>query len=117
MSETNAKKMEAEIGLGVACRIGRTVGGIGLTDTTMGTCSFSLLSSKTHVSQTLDMRTTYWPLYGCERFSFLTHKTVKITRHKQAASSVKLLPTWPVFGDFWRRQGLAGMNKDVNTAA
>jgi hypothetical protein len=44
-------------------------------------------------------------------------KTVEITRHKQAASGVQPPSTWAVFGDIWRREGLAGINKGVNAVA
>lgn len=44
-------------------------------------------------------------------------KTAEITRHKQAASGVQPPSTWAVFGDIWRREGLAGINKGVNAVA
>jgi len=44
-------------------------------------------------------------------------KTVEITRHKQAATGVKPPSTWAVFGDIYRREGLAGINKGVNAVA
>jgi hypothetical protein len=44
-------------------------------------------------------------------------KTVEITRHKQAATGVKPQSTWAVFGDIFRKEGLAGVNKGVNAVA
>ncbi|KAF8349765.1 mitochondrial carrier domain-containing protein [Amanita rubescens] len=44
-------------------------------------------------------------------------KTVEITRHKTAATGVKPPSTWAVFGDIYRREGLAGVNKGVNAVA
>jgi hypothetical protein len=44
-------------------------------------------------------------------------KTAEITRHKQAATGVKPPSTWAVFGDIYRREGLAGINKGVNAVA
>jgi hypothetical protein len=44
-------------------------------------------------------------------------KTAEITRHKQAATGIKPPSTWAVFGDIWRREGLAGINKGVNAVA
>jgi len=44
-------------------------------------------------------------------------KTAEITRHKQAASGVKPPSTWAVFGDIYRREGIAGINKGVNAVA
>lgn len=44
-------------------------------------------------------------------------KTVEITRHKQAASGVKPASTFAVFGDIYRREGIAGINKGVNAVA
>ncbi|KAG8907552.1 Mitochondrial DNA replication protein yhm2 [Tulasnella sp. 403] len=46
-----------------------------------------------------------------------TMKTVEITRHKQAASGVKPMSTWAVFGDIYRREGIRGINKGVNAVA
>ncbi|KAI5787198.1 mitochondrial carrier domain-containing protein [Geopyxis carbonaria] len=44
-------------------------------------------------------------------------KTVEITRHKQAATGVKPPSTFAVFGDIYRREGIAGINKGVNAVA
>ncbi|KAF9015515.1 mitochondrial carrier [Cyathus striatus] len=44
-------------------------------------------------------------------------KTVEITRQKTAASGVKPPSTWAVFGEIYRREGLAGVNKGVNAVA
>jgi len=44
-------------------------------------------------------------------------KTAEITRHKQAATGIKPPSTWAVFGDIYRREGLAGINKGVNAVA
>jgi len=44
-------------------------------------------------------------------------KTVEITCHNQAASGVKPPSICPVFGDIWRREGLARIDKDVNAVA
>ncbi|KAH8835861.1 mitochondrial carrier domain-containing protein [Flagelloscypha sp. PMI_526] len=44
-------------------------------------------------------------------------KTVEITRAKTAATGVKPPSTWAVFGDIYRREGLAGVNKGVNAVA
>ncbi|KAG8897899.1 Mitochondrial DNA replication protein yhm2 [Tulasnella sp. 417] len=44
-------------------------------------------------------------------------KTVEITRHKQAATGVKPMSTWAVFGDIYRREGIRGINKGVNAVA
>ena len=44
-------------------------------------------------------------------------KAVEVTGHKQAASGIKPPSTWVVFGDIWRREGLAGINKGVNAVA
>lgn len=46
-----------------------------------------------------------------------TMKTVEITRHKQAATGVKPMSTWAVFGDIYRREGIRGINKGVNAVA
>jgi len=46
-----------------------------------------------------------------------TMKTAEITRHKQAAAGVKPPSTWALFGDIYRREGLAGINKGVNAVA
>jgi len=39
------------------------------------------------------------------------------SRHKTAATGVKPPSTWAVFGDIYRREGLAGVNKGVNAVA
>jgi len=44
-------------------------------------------------------------------------KTAEITRHKQAATGIKPPSTWAVFGDIYRREGIAGINKGVNAVA
>jgi len=44
-------------------------------------------------------------------------KTAEITRAKTAATGVKPPSTWAVFGDIYRREGLAGVNKGVNAVA
>ncbi|KAG6911539.1 hypothetical protein DXG01_011841 [Tephrocybe rancida] len=44
-------------------------------------------------------------------------KTAEITRHKTAATGVKPPSTWAVFGEIYRREGLAGVNKGVNAVA
>ena len=44
-------------------------------------------------------------------------KTVEITRHKVASAGVKPPSTWAVFGDIYRKEGLAGINKGVNAVA
>lgn len=44
-------------------------------------------------------------------------KTAEITRHKTAATGVKPPSTWAVFGDIYRREGIAGVNKGVNAVA
>lgn len=44
-------------------------------------------------------------------------KTVEITRHKVAASGVKPPSTWAVFGEIYKKEGLAGVNKGVNAVA
>jgi hypothetical protein len=44
-------------------------------------------------------------------------KTVEITRQKTAATGVKPPSTWAVFGEIYRREGLAGVNKGVNAVA
>ncbi|KAG9027812.1 Mitochondrial DNA replication protein yhm2 [Tulasnella sp. JGI-2019a] len=46
-----------------------------------------------------------------------TMKTVEITRHKQAATGVKPMSTWAVFGDIYKREGIKGINKGVNAVA
>ncbi|KIL71796.1 hypothetical protein M378DRAFT_183143 [Amanita muscaria Koide BX008] len=44
-------------------------------------------------------------------------KTVEITRQKTVATGAKPPSTWAVFGDIYRREGLAGVNKGVNAVA
>ncbi|EIM19968.1 mitochondrial carrier [Wallemia mellicola CBS 633.66] len=44
-------------------------------------------------------------------------KTVEITRHKEAASGVPPPSTWKVFGDIYKAEGIAGINKGVNAVA
>lgn len=44
-------------------------------------------------------------------------KTAEITRHKQAEAGIKPPSTWAVFGDIYRREGIAGINKGVNAVA
>ncbi|KAF9527820.1 mitochondrial carrier domain-containing protein [Crepidotus variabilis] len=44
-------------------------------------------------------------------------KTVEITRAKTAATGVKPPSTWAVFGEIYKREGLAGVNKGVNAVA
>ncbi|KIJ38471.1 hypothetical protein M422DRAFT_69068 [Sphaerobolus stellatus SS14] len=46
-----------------------------------------------------------------------TMKTAEITRHKQAATGVKPPSTWKLFGEIYRKEGLAGINKGVNAVA
>ncbi|KAF8308901.1 mitochondrial carrier [Clavulina sp. PMI_390] len=44
-------------------------------------------------------------------------KTVEITRHKQASTGAVPESTWKVFGEIYKREGLAGINKGVNAVA
>ena len=44
-------------------------------------------------------------------------KTVEITRHKQAATGAAPQSTWAVFGEIYKKEGLAGINKGVNAVA
>ncbi|TIA90679.1 hypothetical protein E3P99_01423 [Wallemia hederae] len=44
-------------------------------------------------------------------------KTAEITRHKEAASGITPPSTWKVFGDIYRAEGIAGINKGVNAVA
>ncbi|RPA84733.1 mitochondrial carrier [Ascobolus immersus RN42] len=44
-------------------------------------------------------------------------KTVEITRHKVAASGVKPPSTFAVFGEIYKKEGIAGINKGVNAVA
>ena len=43
-------------------------------------------------------------------------KTAEITRQKEAAAGVQK-STWALFGEIYRREGLAGVNKGVNAVA
>lgn len=44
-------------------------------------------------------------------------KTVEITKTKMAATGVKPQSTFATFGDIYRKEGIAGINKGVNAVA
>lgn len=44
-------------------------------------------------------------------------KTAEITRTKQAATGIKPPSTWVLFGEIYKKEGLAGVNKGVNAVA
>lgn len=100
-AEVEGAALSAGINPGVAGLLGGMTGGIAQAYATMG---MSRIASQLFNSKVLAGFTTCM-------------KTVEITRAKTAATGVKPPSTWAVFGDIYRREGLAGVNKGVNAVA
>lgn len=108
---TAAEIEKAAMGLGAGTATAGLLGGMGggivQSYTTMGALHFityHLTTSPTGIHSL--------PLGFCTCM-----KTAEITRHKLAATGVKPPSTWALFGDIYRREGLAGINKGVNAVA